>query len=314
MAAHARTPLDDAAALAARRAAPARCIADSRQRRRRRRASSPGPATRDRRPRSYVARRARRTAPPPAWSSRGRRRPSASTATRIAALRRPEGGDRPDRQPLTSASRRAALRRASPSPAPTARPRRAWWTGAGAVALGQPRGVIGTLRRRRARCGIGAPPSVDVDRPTPRPTRCCCSASFRRFADAGLGACAIEASSIGIVERRLDGTRIARRACSPTSRSDHLDYHGTWTPTGRPRRELFALARPARRGDQRRRRAGRARWRDRSPAAALDVWTVLDRGSRRALRAARHRLRRRAASRFDGASKAPSAVAVRDAR
>ena len=49
---------------------------------------------------------------------------------------------------------------------------------------------------------------------------------FREFHDAGLRACALEASSIGIEEHRLDGTRI-RVAVFTNFTQDHLDYHGS---------------------------------------------------------------------------------------
>ncbi|HUD32670.1 MAG TPA: Mur ligase family protein, partial [Variovorax sp.] len=86
----------------------------------------------------------------------------------------------------------------------------AWWlaqalSGAQAadagVLLPTPCGVIGTL-------GIGVPPTlVSTGLTTPDPVAL--QRALRDFADRGFGACAIEASSIGIAERRLDGTRIA---------------------------------------------------------------------------------------------------------
>ena len=51
-------------------------------------------------------------------------------------------------------------------------------------------------------------------------------ASLRRFVETGLGACAIEASSIGIEEHRLDGTHIDT-AIFTNFTQDHLDYHGS---------------------------------------------------------------------------------------
>ncbi|MEY2618081.1 MAG: putative UDP-N-acetylmuramoylalanyl-D-glutamate--2,6-diaminopimelate ligase [Pseudomonadota bacterium] len=95
----------------------------------------------------------------------------------------------------------------------------AWWL---AQALSAARaagcGVIGTL-------GIGRPPQVTyTGLTTPDPVRL--QRHLRQFADEGLSACAIEASSIGIVERRLDGTHIAVAIFTNFSQ-DHLDYHGT---------------------------------------------------------------------------------------
>ena len=61
---------------------------------------------------------------------------------------------------------------------------------------------------------------------------------LRRFADAGVRACAIEASSVGIAERRLDGTRI-RLALFTNFSQDHLDYHGTMDAYWSAKAELF---------------------------------------------------------------------------
>jgi UDP-N-acetylmuramyl-tripeptide synthetase len=89
----------------------------------------------------------------------------------------------------------------------------AWW-----LAQALSCGLIGTL-------GTGRPPQVEfTGLTTPDPVLL--QAQFRRFLDAGLGACAIEASSVGMVERRLDGTRI-RVAVFTNFTQDHLDYHGT---------------------------------------------------------------------------------------
>jgi UDP-N-acetylmuramyl-tripeptide synthetase len=61
---------------------------------------------------------------------------------------------------------------------------------------------------------------------------------LRRFAQEGLKTCAIEASSIGIVERRLDGTRIPV-AIFTNFTQDHLDYHGTMEAYWAAKLELF---------------------------------------------------------------------------
>jgi UDP-N-acetylmuramyl-tripeptide synthetase len=109
----------------------------------------------------------------------------------------------------------------------------AWWL---AQALSNvrpesiPCGVVGTL-------GVGRPPHVDfVGLTTPDPVLL--QRQFRRFADEGLKACAIEASSVGIVERRLDGTRI-RVAIFTNFTQDHLDYHGTMEAYWEAKTELF---------------------------------------------------------------------------
>jgi UDP-N-acetylmuramyl-tripeptide synthetase len=91
-------------------------------------------------------------------------------------------------------------------------------------------GMIGTL-------GTGRPPHVDfVGLTTPDPVLL--QRQFRRFVDEGLKACAIEASSVGIVERRLDGTNI-RVAVFTNFSQDHLDYHGTMEAYWEAKAELF---------------------------------------------------------------------------
>jgi hypothetical protein len=61
---------------------------------------------------------------------------------------------------------------------------------------------------------------------------------FRSYADQGLAACAIEASSIGIVEHRLDGSKI-RVALFTNFTQDHLDYHGSMDAYWQAKAQLF---------------------------------------------------------------------------
>jgi UDP-N-acetylmuramoyl-L-alanyl-D-glutamate--2,6-diaminopimelate ligase len=109
----------------------------------------------------------------------------------------------------------------------------AWWL---AQALSNlpggrwPCAVIGTL-------GTGRPPQVDFNGLT-TPDPVLLQAAFRRFADEGLKACAIEASSIGLAERRLDGTRIGVAVFTNFSQ-DHLDYHGSMEAYWDAKAELF---------------------------------------------------------------------------
>ena len=106
----------------------------------------------------------------------------------------------------------------------------AWWLAQALTNAGIDCGVVGTL-------GIGRPPRVDfVGLTTPDPVSL--QREFRNFADAGVKACAIEASSVGIVERRLDGTRI-RVAMFTNFTQDHLDYHGTMDAYWDAKAELF---------------------------------------------------------------------------
>jgi UDP-N-acetylmuramoyl-L-alanyl-D-glutamate--2,6-diaminopimelate ligase len=62
--------------------------------------------------------------------------------------------------------------------------------------------------------------------------------NFREFVTEGVQACAIEASSIGIEEHRLDGTHI-RCAVFTNFTQDHLDYHGTMAAYWQSKAALF---------------------------------------------------------------------------
>jgi UDP-N-acetylmuramyl-tripeptide synthetase len=113
----------------------------------------------------------------------------------------------------------------------------AWWTAQALSLLGRRCGVIGTL-------GVGEPPTrahpkARVDATgltTPDPVTL--HGAFAQFVDAGFAACAMEASSIGIVERRLDAARI-EVALFTNFTPDHLDYHGTMDAYWAAKRELF---------------------------------------------------------------------------
>lgn len=113
----------------------------------------------------------------------------------------------------------------------------AWWTAQALTMLGRRCGVIGTL-------GIGEPPSSQqpagaiafTGLTTPDPVML--HRALREFHDAGLRACAIEASSIGIVEHRLDGLRV-RVALFTNFTQDHLDYHGSMEAYWAAKRALF---------------------------------------------------------------------------
>lgn len=108
----------------------------------------------------------------------------------------------------------------------------AWWL---AQALSNtarpiPCGLVGTL-------GIGRPPHLTfTGLTTPDPVTL--QQHFRQFAEEGLAACAIEASSIGLAERRLDGTRV-RVALFTNFTQDHLDYHGSMEAYWAAKAELF---------------------------------------------------------------------------
>ena len=121
----------------------------------------------------------------------------------------------------------------------------AWWTAQALSALGQRCGLVGTL-------GIGEPPPAALDGELPvrdhaggidytgltTPDPVTLQAGFRRMADAGFAACAIEASSIGLAEHRLAGTAIAVAQFTNLTR-DHLDYHGDMAAYWTAKRALF---------------------------------------------------------------------------
>jgi len=101
----------------------------------------------------------------------------------------------------------------------------AWWIAQAMTRLGLRCGVVGTL-------GIGEPPAAGAEAAAAlpgdgltTPDAVALQAALRRFADDGLAGVAIEASSIGIAEHRLDGTPIDIALFTNFSQ-DHLDYHG----------------------------------------------------------------------------------------
>ncbi len=98
-------------------------------------------------------------------------------------------------------------------------------------AIGQACGVVGTL-------GVGLWPELShTGMTTPDPVLL--QRSFRQMQQAGAQWCAIEASSIGIAEHRLEGTRI-RTAVLTNFTQDHLDYHGSMAAYWAAKRQLFA--------------------------------------------------------------------------
>ena len=112
-----------------------------------------------------------------------------------------------------------------------------WWVAQALATLGQRCGVIGTL-------GVGEPPAANqvatitfTGMTTPDPVTV--QAGFKRFADAGFDACAIEATSIGLEEQRLAGSKIDV-ALFTNFTLDHLDYHGSMQAYWQSKAQLFA--------------------------------------------------------------------------
>jgi UDP-N-acetylmuramyl-tripeptide synthetase len=90
--------------------------------------------------------------------------------------------------------------------------------------------IVGTL-------GIGVPNAVEsTGLTTPDPVML--HKKFREYVDQGFTYCAIEASSIGIEEHRLDGTDI-KVAVFTNFTQDHLDYHGSMQAYWEAKLKLF---------------------------------------------------------------------------
>jgi UDP-N-acetylmuramyl-tripeptide synthetase len=108
----------------------------------------------------------------------------------------------------------------------------AWWIAQASAQLGARCGVVGTL-------GIGEPPKLDYNGLT-TPDPVLLQAAFARMRDDAFAACAIEASSIGIVEGRLAGSAV-RVAVFTNFTQDHLDYHGSMDAYWAAKRALFSF-------------------------------------------------------------------------
>ena len=107
----------------------------------------------------------------------------------------------------------------------------AWWLAHALKNLGQRCAVVGTL-------GVGEPHALQpTGMTTPDPVLL--QSHMRGWVDQGVKTCAIEASSIGLAEHRLNGTHI-RVAVFTNFTQDHLDYHGTMDDYWQAKQALFA--------------------------------------------------------------------------
>ena len=106
----------------------------------------------------------------------------------------------------------------------------AWWLAQALGKLGRKCGIVGTL-------GIGEPEAMVFNGLT-TPDPVLLQQQLRRFVDEGFAACALEASSIGIAEQRLDATHI-RVAIFTNFTQDHLDYHGSMQLYWEAKKKLF---------------------------------------------------------------------------
>ena len=143
--------------------------------------------------------------------------------------------------------------------------------------------MVGTL-------GIGVPPQVvATGLTTPDPV--CLQYALADYVRQGIAACAIEASSIGMEERRLDGTRL-HTAIFTNFTQDHLDYHGSMAAYWQAKAQLFAwegLQAAVINVDD---AHGASLARELIAQGRLDVWTVaVDAPARLQARDVRHGLR-----------------------
>ncbi|HPP83003.1 MAG TPA: UDP-N-acetylmuramoyl-L-alanyl-D-glutamate--2,6-diaminopimelate ligase, partial [Rubrivivax sp.] len=108
------------------------------------------------------------------------------------------------------------------------------WTAEALARCGRRAGVIGTLGAGELGSAGGIVPTGLT---TPDPLTL--HRVLAGFVAQGVTACALEASSIGLVEHRLDGVRIDVALYTNFTR-DHLDYHGTMDAYWAAKRRLFA--------------------------------------------------------------------------
>lgn len=106
----------------------------------------------------------------------------------------------------------------------------AWWMAEALSQLGQHCAVVGTL-------GIGEPGALVFNGLT-TPDPVLFQEQLRCLVDEGFVACAVEASSIGLEERRLDATQV-HTAIFTNFTQDHLDYHGTMAAYWAAKEQLF---------------------------------------------------------------------------
>ena len=106
----------------------------------------------------------------------------------------------------------------------------AWWMAQALSQLGQHCAVVGTL-------GIGEPGALVFNGLT-TPDPVLFQEQLRCLVDEGFVACAVEASSIGLEERRLDATQV-HTAIFTNFTQDHLDYHGSMAAYWAAKEQLF---------------------------------------------------------------------------
>ena len=105
-----------------------------------------------------------------------------------------------------------------------------WWLAQALSHVHRRCGVVGTL-------GIGEPGAMVLNGLT-TPDPVLLQQQLRQFVDAGFYACALEASSIGLCEHRLDSVAVDV-AVFTNFTQDHLDYHGSMARYWLAKKALF---------------------------------------------------------------------------
>ena len=159
----------------------------------------------------------------------------------------------------------------------------AWWLAQALTRLGQRCAVAGTLGLGEIEHDTQGRVAVSgTDTGMTTPDAVLWQGCLRELVNRGVRACAVEASSIGLAEHRLAGTRI-RAAVFTNFTQDHLDYHGDMNAYWQAKAALFdwqdlAVAvinvDDSRGGDLAQRLSKRG-------AGALDVWTCSAQGPAR---------------------------------
>ena len=117
-----------------------------------------------------------------------------------------------------------------------------WWLAQALTRLGRRCAVVGTLGMGEVCMGAEGMPVVQGPRTgLTTPDAVVFQGALRDFVQAGVKACAMEASSIGLMEQRLQGTRV-RVALFTNFTQDHLDYHGSMQAYWEAKRCLFDAA------------------------------------------------------------------------
>ncbi|MGV8803601.1 MAG: UDP-N-acetylmuramoyl-L-alanyl-D-glutamate--2,6-diaminopimelate ligase [Polaromonas sp.] len=107
----------------------------------------------------------------------------------------------------------------------------AWWLAQALSRLQRKCGVVGTL-------GIGQPGAMVANGLT-TPDPVLLQQQLQRFVQEGFAACALEASSIGLEEGRLEATRL-QVAVFTNFTQDHLDYHASMQDYWQAKKRLFS--------------------------------------------------------------------------